>query len=80
MTQTVAVVSVLISAHDLPDTLTYHLFIGMLHKKLIPVIRNQARDLPGDAFFHEADKHQPSIRRQIRGIEIDLDFLVREYV
>ena len=52
----------------------------MLHKKLIPVIRNQACNLPGDAFFHEADKHQPSIRRQVRGIEIDLDFLAREYV
>ena len=43
---------------------------------MIPVIRNQSGNLPGDTLLHKAYKHEPSARGNARSIEIAQDSLV----
>lgn len=78
--QTIAVVGILVSAHYLTHALTYHFFVRVPNENLVPVIRNQTGDLAGYIFLFKSSEDQSAIGRDIRGIEIHLDFPVRKYI
>ena len=73
----VAVVCILVPAEYLTDALAHHLHVSVMDEFLFAGIGNELPDLPGQRVMHVADQHKTAIGGDVRRVEINKDFLVR---
>ena len=75
----VNIVCILVPAEYLTDALAHHLYVSVMGDFLFAGIGNELPDLPGQRVMHVADQHKTTIERDVRRVETNTDFLVRNH-